>query len=378
MRICLVYDCLYPHTVGGLERWYRNLAERLAAAGHQVDYLTLRQWPAGEDAGVPGVTVIAVGPRMDLYTGGRRRIVPPLRFGLGVLLHLARHGGRYDVVETASFPYFSLLAAGAMRPFRRYRIVVDWFEIWTRSYWREYLGRAGDVGWRVQRLCLRVPQRALCFSGLQERRLREEGYRSGVTTLRGLYDGSPGRVGEVAEPPCVVYAGRHIPEKRVPALVPAISLARAQLPSLRAEILGDGPERSEVLTAVAALGLAEAVAVPGFVSAAHVDESIRRALCLVLPSRREGYGLVVLEACAVGTPSVVVAGPDNAAVELVEEGVNGTVAASASPADLAAAILRVHKGGAALRASTVTWFAEHREELSLERSLATVLAVYAS
>ena len=27
MRICLVYDCLFPHTVGGAERWYRNLAQ---------------------------------------------------------------------------------------------------------------------------------------------------------------------------------------------------------------------------------------------------------------------------------------------------------------------------------------------------------------
>ena len=33
VRICLVYDCLYPHTVGGAERWYRNLAERLARTG---------------------------------------------------------------------------------------------------------------------------------------------------------------------------------------------------------------------------------------------------------------------------------------------------------------------------------------------------------
>ena len=30
MRICLVYDVLYPHTVGGAERWYRNVALRLA------------------------------------------------------------------------------------------------------------------------------------------------------------------------------------------------------------------------------------------------------------------------------------------------------------------------------------------------------------
>ena len=112
MRICLVYDCLFPHTVGGAERWYRSLAERLAADGHEVTYLTLRQWDRGDDPGVKGVDVRVVGPRMKLYSGpGQRRILPPLVFGVGVLWHLARHGRRYDVVHTCSFPYFSLLAA---------------------------------------------------------------------------------------------------------------------------------------------------------------------------------------------------------------------------------------------------------------------------
>ena len=52
MRICIVYDCLFPYTVGGAERWYRNLAERLAAEGHEVTYLTLRQWERGERAAI--------------------------------------------------------------------------------------------------------------------------------------------------------------------------------------------------------------------------------------------------------------------------------------------------------------------------------------
>ena len=89
MRICVIYDCLFPYTVGGAERWYRNLAERLAADGHEVTYLTLRQWPIAASARhvLDGpVRVVAVGPRMALYTGsGRRRILPPLVFGLGVL-----------------------------------------------------------------------------------------------------------------------------------------------------------------------------------------------------------------------------------------------------------------------------------------------------
>ena len=33
VQVCIVYDCLYPYTIGGAERWYRNLAERLVGRG---------------------------------------------------------------------------------------------------------------------------------------------------------------------------------------------------------------------------------------------------------------------------------------------------------------------------------------------------------
>src|SRR4051794_2493420 len=136
MKVCVVYDCLFPWTVGGAERWYRNVAERLAASGHEVTYLTLRQWDAADPPRLPGVRVVAVGPRLALYTAsGRRRIGPPLVFGLGVLAHLVRHGRRYDVVHTASFPYFSVLAAALVRRLAGFRLVVDWHEVWTREYW---------------------------------------------------------------------------------------------------------------------------------------------------------------------------------------------------------------------------------------------------
>jgi glycosyltransferase involved in cell wall biosynthesis len=379
LRVCLVYDCLFPHTVGGAERWYRNLAERLSADGHEVTYLTLRQWPRGSAAGVAGVRVVAVGPRLGLYTaGGRRRIGPPLVFGLGVLAHLALRGGRYDVVHTASFPYFGLLAAGALRRWRRFRLVVDWHELWTRGYWRDYLGRAGGwVGWRVQRACTHIPQRAFCFSRLHAERLAREGVRGQVTVLEGEYAGpADPRAEPYVASPVVVFAGRHIPEKRVPALVPALAAARRRAPELRAEIYGDGPERERVRALVREHGLAEAVDVPGFVDHARIDAALRRALCLVLPSRREGYGLVVVEACAAGTPSVVVAGPDNAATELVVDGVNGFVAPSASAEDLADAILRVREAGHALRESTAAWYADNARRLSLAESLERVAAAY--
>ena len=175
----------------------------------------------------------------------------------------------------------------------------------------------------------------------------------------------------------VVFAGRHIPEKRAAAVPAAIAAARAQIPELRAEVFGDGPDRRKVLAAIRAAGVESVVAAPGFVSAERVDAALRRALCMILPSSREGYGLVVVEAAARGTPSVVVHGEDNAATELVDDGENGVVAASASPEDLAAAIVRVHEGGDALRERTRAWFGRNAQRLSLESSLRTVAAGYA-
>jgi glycosyltransferase involved in cell wall biosynthesis len=140
--------------------------------------------------------------------------------------------------------------------------------------------------------------------------------------------------------------------------------------------LGDGPERDDVLRLVSELGLDGAVRVPGFVATETVDQMIAGALCMMLPSRREGYGLVVIEAAAHGTPSVVVSGPDNAAVELVTEGENGFIARSADPDDLASAIIRIWEQGPALRASTASWFERNASRFSLERSLEIALAAY--
>jgi glycosyltransferase involved in cell wall biosynthesis len=376
VRICLVYDCLYPYTVGGAERWYRALAERLAAEGHEVTYLTLRQWDARDEPMISGVRVVEAGPRVELYVGGRRRIGPALRFGVGVLRHLGRHGRRYDIVHCASTPFFALLAAGLLRRRARYRLLVDWIEVWTAAYWREYLGWLGGlVAWGIQRLATRFGERAFCYSRMHERRLRAEGFDRPIDVV-GVYAGPLDRPEPMPAEPLVVFVGRHIPEKGVLAIPPAVAEARKSLPELRAEIFGDGPLRGEVGRLVEAHGLGNAVSVPGLVPEERVVETVRRALCLALPSTREGYGLVVIEAASRATPSVVVDSPDNAALELVEDDVNGVVAPSSAAGDLAAAILRVHEAGDTLRASTADWFGRRGRSLSLEGSLETVIDAY--
>ena len=118
-------------------------AERLAPDGHEVTYLTLRQWPRGRaPRASPGVKVIAVGPRHGALRraggGGSCRRSSSASACSATSL---RHGRRYDVVHTASFPYFSLLAAARSRGRCG---ATGSSSTGTRSgrapYWREYLG----------------------------------------------------------------------------------------------------------------------------------------------------------------------------------------------------------------------------------------------
>jgi glycosyltransferase involved in cell wall biosynthesis len=376
VQICLVYDHLYPATIGGGERWMHDLALALARAGHDVTYLTMQHW-SGRPPELAGVEIVGLVPAGSVYREGRRTLGPPLRFGIAVGRYLRRHGGRFDAVHTAAFPYFPMLAAAGARRRGGYRLIVDWYEVWSRGYWRRYAGNlVGTAGWLVQRRCVRLRHRAFCISRLTERRLLEEGFRGEHAVLPGLYAGpvEPSTAGDIEQR--VVFAGRHVPEKRVPLLVAAVAAARRELPQLQLTIFGDGPERGRVGEEARRLGIAAAVDLVGRRPQEEVERAFAGAACVASASEREGYGLIVVEAAARGTPSVVVAGEENASVELVVPGVNGVVAIAPTPEAIGSAIVDVVRSGAALRQSTLRWFVDNANQLRIDRSLELVLESY--
>jgi glycosyltransferase involved in cell wall biosynthesis len=377
VRVCLVYDHVYPATIGGGERWMHDLALALERAGHEVTYLTMRHW-TDTPPELPGVDVIGLVPARSVYADGRRSLGPPARFGIAVGRFLLRHGSRFDVVHTAAFPYFPLLAAGIARRRGGYRLVADWYEVWSRAYWRRYAGAVvGTVGWLIQRRCVRVPHEAFCISRLTERRLLEEGFRGRHAVLPGLYAGQVEPTPGTVRSPLVVFAGRHVKEKRLPLLVQGFAAARLDFPALRLAVYGDGPDRSNAEHEVERLGLGGSVEFRGRRPQTEVEVAFGQAACVASASEREGYGLIVVEAAARGTPSVVIAGEENASAELVVSGVNGAIAGHPTPGSLGAAIADVVRAGAALRETTLRWFADNADELRLERSLELVTKSYA-
>ena len=380
MRILLVYDCLYPNTVGGAELWLRALAERLGEE-HEVTYLTRRQWARGESPSADGFDVVAVSPGGPLYTAaGRRRLLPAVAFGAGVFAHLALRRGRYDVVHCLSYPYFSVLAARLALLGRRERprLFVEWLECLSPGWWKAYAGRvAGALGLALQWLCVRVTPVALVFSDHTAERVRGSGLRGELVRLPGLFAAPAQTASEVArDDELVLFAGRHTPDKRPVAAVEALAVARERRPDLHGVIVGEGPEHSRVRARIRELGLEGSVEAPGFVEREELQLLLRRAACLLAPSLREGFGMAVLEATALGTPAVVCEAPDNAAAELVEPGVNGELAADPSPEALGEAVVGVLEAGPELRRTTADWYRRNSERLSMEASLGAVERLY--
>jgi glycosyltransferase involved in cell wall biosynthesis len=198
------------------------------------------------------------------------------------------------------------------------------------------------------------------------RRLKERKLRSEPIKLRGMHPGDPSKrpCGENLEVgQRVLWIGRLIPEKRATLVPSVISTLHEEFPLLRGLLIGAGPEADLVNKTILELGVSDLLTAPGFVERDAVVDAFATADCLLVTSLREGYGVVVLEAAAYGTPVVVVEAEDNAASELIVPGVNGYLVDSSHPKDIARMISRVIHDGPRLRATTRKWFEDNASSL---------------
>ena len=131
----------------------------------------------------------------------------------------------------------------------------------------------------------------------------------------------------------IVAAGRLVETKGFDILIDAADNLRRRGLQLELAIHGEGPLRDVLSRQVEELGLAGIVSLPGHADTPRMFEGA--SLCVV-PSRREGFGNVVVEAMAAGVPVLAAACPGPAA--LIEHGRNGFLVEPGSAAALADAL----------------------------------------
>ena len=135
----------------------------------------------------------------------------------------------------------------------------------------------------------------------------------------------------------LVSAGRLVPAKAFDILIDACALLRDRGLAFSLIIHGEGPEEASLRARIASLGLSHQVRLAGH--AADLSQRLAEADLFVLASRREGFGNVLVEAMAAGTP--VLAAASDGPRGLIENGRTGCLVPVDDAAALAAAIMEI-------------------------------------
>jgi len=184
-------------------------------------------------------------------------------------------------------------------------------------------GYAGKWCKRVSQQVYRSARTVVCIS----ERVREEVERhtSGPLSTAVVYNGVDPHIfyPELDALPSnvILSVGNLIPSKGHELLLRAFGAIEQRHPTLRCEIIGDGPERARLTALGAQLGPAQKISFLGRKTRTQVADAMRRCMVFALPSHYEGLGCVYLEAMSAGKPVIACRG--QGIEEIIQHGTNG-------------------------------------------------------
>ncbi|HWC57926.1 MAG TPA: glycosyltransferase family 4 protein [Candidatus Paceibacterota bacterium] len=325
-KIAIVSDAVYPHNKGGKEKRLHDITTRLVRDGYDVTIYCMQWWEGPKTVVHEGVKFCAISPLYPLYNGDRRSIREAILFALHCFKLLTKS---FDVIDVDHIPHLSILTIKIVCLLRRKKMIATWHEVWGKEYWKEYLGGwKATIAYLVEWLSVQLPTTIIAVSDHTAKSLEKLlGSRKKIVTIpNGLQLSVLRKSPHAALQSDIIFAGRLLFHKNVDVLLRAIKILKEKIPTISAVIVGDGPEKVSLEQLAKDLAIEQNVIFLGFVER-DIDlyGLMKSSKVFVLPSVREGFGIVTIEANACGLPVVTTNHKDNATKDLIEEGVNGYV-----------------------------------------------------
>ncbi len=302
--------------MGGAEVFTHEIAKRWAAQGNQVTLCTSTFPNCKTEENLDGIRIVRVGSgRYWLYKKAKK------------FFEETNPKEKYDVVidEINTRPFFAIEFAKETR-------VVALIHQLAKEYWfyevsfpinfagyyfleKHWLNKYKD--------CLTVT-----ISESTRNDLAQLGFRKTAIVPEGLNFPPIQSAQEKTGNPRIVYSGRLTKAKRPDHALDAFKLVKQKIPNAELVFLGDGPLLQK-LQKEAVAGVKFYTNLPN----AERRRELEKGWVLVNPSVREGWGLNVIEANALGVPCVAydVAGLRDS----VKDGLTGLLAQSGNISELA-------------------------------------------
>jgi glycogen synthase len=289
--------------ISGTDRYYLSLLRALPALGIAVRGVVLGD-PVSLDDPVPGVESFAPegASRWRRWSGLRRAVARGLAGADLVVSHGAPHA-------------FPALDAIARRP-----LVVHFHGPWALEGRAEGIGAAKVAIRRFQERSVYGRGRRFIVLSRAFGEILEREYGADPAAIRIVPGGvdlsrfgtslsrreARERLGWPTDRPTFVTVRRLVPTKGLENLVEAAAAVRGEIPDVSIVIVGTGPLAAELQRRVDDLGLRETIRFAGHVAEDDLPIVYRAADVMVVPTvALEGFGLVVVEALACGTPALV-------------------------------------------------------------------------
>ncbi len=283
---------------GGSETYLQRIGAELAESGVRVTLRTARYPGAPRREVVDGVHISRGGGHYTVYIWAGLAMVAS-RLGMGPLRR-----ARPDVVIDSQngVPFCARLAFG-----RRVTVLVHHCH---REQWPVAGSLVGRFGWLVEsRLSPRLHKRNqyVTVSLPSARDLADLGVDpASIAVVRNGLDQAPPDTltAERSPSPRVVVLSRLVPHKQIEDALDAVATLRRRVPDLKLDIVGGGWWHDRLRERAIRLGISDAVTFHG-----HVDEATKHAVVQqswvhLLPSRKEGWGIAVVEAAQHAVPTI--------------------------------------------------------------------------
>jgi glycosyltransferase involved in cell wall biosynthesis len=300
LKIAFLTELFHPH-IGGCERRFMEIGSRLATKGHDIHVFTIqydRNLPNEEK--IDGITVHRYAHSGNYVSpDGFRSLRGIVKYSIGSFVQLL--GSDYDLYYANQWPMLHSLSAKPVAT----PLIQEWCEVWTKfikvTLMQKLLKNVADYHVAVSEF---TRQRLVNLLKIDSRKVVVIPNGVNFTKFNSSRPKVWGRI---------VYAGRVVPHKGVQLLVNAFREVKKKIPTAELHIIGSGSGLPSIRNSASTI---KDCYVHGFLPEEQMIDLLRSAWLFVLPSEREGSGIVVLEAMAAGVPFVTIDHPDNAAKEL--------------------------------------------------------------